>query len=160
LLVFSGRGAERRRESNVFFSGMKRPFFRLLERNSPHACRSSAILRGVTYLNTASHFGGHHTVFFRQQLPVDFLVFSVQVPRNENRSHRVKTTLRAMVEKLGASLLDLQTINDGKKMHLARQYILVLWPAIKEFDEVSKREKRLSMNLASVAITRSSSTMV
>jgi hypothetical protein len=43
-------------------------------------------------------FGGHNAVFFRQRLLVDFPVFNVQVPRNENRFHRLNTTLRAMVE--------------------------------------------------------------
>ncbi len=32
---------------------------------------------------------------------MDFPVFNVQVPRNENRSHRLNTTLRAMAEILG-----------------------------------------------------------
>ena len=46
-------------------------------------------------------FRGHNTVFLRQRLPVDFPVFNVQVPPNENRSHRLNTTLRAMVEIAG-----------------------------------------------------------
>jgi hypothetical protein len=43
-------------------------------------------------------FRGHNNVFLRQRLPVDFPVFNVQVPPNENRAHRLNTTLRAMVE--------------------------------------------------------------
>jgi hypothetical protein len=46
-------------------------------------------------------FGGHNAVFLRQRLSVDFPVFNVQVPRNENRSHRLNTMLRAMVEIAG-----------------------------------------------------------
>jgi len=43
-------------------------------------------------------FGGHDTVCLRHRLPVDFPVFNVQVSPNENRSHRLDTTLRAIVE--------------------------------------------------------------
>ena len=45
--------------------------------------------------------GGHNTIYLRQRFPVDFPVFNAQVPRNENRSHRLSTTLRAMVEIAG-----------------------------------------------------------
>jgi hypothetical protein len=45
--------------------------------------------------------GGHNAVFLWQRLPVDFPVFSVEVPPNENRSHRLNTTLHAMVEIAG-----------------------------------------------------------
>jgi hypothetical protein len=39
--------------------------------------------------------------FLRKRFSVDFPVFNVQIPRNENRSHRLITTLRAMVEIAG-----------------------------------------------------------
>ena len=48
--------------------------------------------------------------YLRQRLPVDFPVFNVQVPRNENRSHRLNTRLRALVEIAGDQLFGLQTI--------------------------------------------------
>jgi hypothetical protein len=39
-----------------------------------------------------------HYLFLRQHLPADLPVFNVQVPRNENRPHRLNTNLRALVE--------------------------------------------------------------
>jgi hypothetical protein len=45
--------------------------------------------------------GGHHSVFLRQRLLLDFTGSDVQVPRNDTRSHRLNTTLRAMVEIAG-----------------------------------------------------------
>jgi hypothetical protein len=36
-----------------------------------------------------------------KELPVDFPVFNVRVPRNEDRSHRLNTSLRTMVEIAG-----------------------------------------------------------
>jgi len=54
---------------------------------------------------------------------MDFPVFDVQVPRNENTSHRLNTTLLAMVEIAVDHLLELQTMkNRGKKKHLTCQH--------------------------------------
>jgi hypothetical protein len=46
----------------------------------------------------------HNTVFLPQQLPADFPVFNLQVSPNENRSHPLNTTLRAMVKIAGDQL--------------------------------------------------------
>jgi hypothetical protein len=52
----------------------------------------------------------YSTAFLRQRLPVDFPVSNVQVPRNEDRSHRLNTALGVMVEIAGDQLCGLQTI--------------------------------------------------
>jgi hypothetical protein len=63
-------------------------------------------------MDTEGHhgFGGTYCHFFGQRLPVDLSVFNIQVPRNENRTHRLNTTLSAMVEIAGDQLA--RSIND------------------------------------------------
>ncbi len=92
-------------------------------------------------------FERHNTVFLRQRLPVDSPEFNVEVPRNENRSHRLNTTLRAMVEIAGETSSRTETKERCQEKAPDRQHDIGIISLDNERIRLSRHEAGLRISL-------------